>query len=70
MIVLAGLVFAGGCRRGENKAANAPPPAITLGPEDTALVTRAPIQSGPAITGTLAAENEATIRSLLSGAVL
>jgi membrane fusion protein, multidrug efflux system len=66
-------VLAAGCGRGkkdEAAAANAPQPPIVLGPEDTALVTRAPIQTGPALTGTLTAERQATVRAQLSGSVL
>jgi membrane fusion protein (multidrug efflux system) len=71
ILLLASAVLAG-CGRGGDKeaAANAPPPPISLGPEDTAVVTRAPIQSGPALTGTLAAEQQATVRAQLSGSVL
>ncbi|HEV2854159.1 MAG TPA: efflux RND transporter periplasmic adaptor subunit [Thermoanaerobaculia bacterium] len=70
LILLALTAF--GCHRGGGKdaAANAPPPPIVLGPEDTAVVVRAPIQSGPALTGTLAAEQQATVRAQLSGSVL
>jgi len=66
------LILAAGCRRngGKDAAANAPPPPIVLGPEDTAVVVRAPIQSGPALTGTLTAEQQATVRAQLSGSVL
>jgi membrane fusion protein (multidrug efflux system) len=61
-----------GCGRGKKEAAaaEAPQPPIVLGPEDTALVTRAPIQSGPALTGTLSAERQATIRAQIAGSVL
>ncbi|HKI03613.1 MAG TPA: efflux RND transporter periplasmic adaptor subunit [Thermoanaerobaculia bacterium] len=70
LILAAGLTS--GCGRGKEEAAaaNAPQPPMVLGPEDTALVTRAPIQSGPALTGTLTAERQATVRAQLSGSVL
>ncbi|MBW8874170.1 MAG: efflux RND transporter periplasmic adaptor subunit [Acidobacteria bacterium] len=70
LISLIGLMLFAGCRRGGNQAAKAPPPALSLGAEDTALVMKAPIQSGPAVTGTLAAKTQATIRSQLAGSVL
>jgi RND family efflux transporter MFP subunit len=58
-----------GCHR-KDKAAQAPPPILSLGAEDTAVAMNAPIQSGPAITGTLAAKTQATIRAQLAGSVL
>jgi membrane fusion protein, multidrug efflux system len=70
LIALAGLLLSASCRRGNKAAANAPPPVLALGPEDTAVVTKAPIQSGPAVTGTLAAKTQATIRAQLAGSVL
>lgn len=72
LFLLISLILAAGCRRngGKDAAANAPPPPIVLGPEDTAVVVRAPIQSGPALTGTLTAEQQATVRAQLSGSVL
>jgi RND family efflux transporter MFP subunit len=69
--LLVTLALAGGCKRGGGQAAEAtPPPPMVLGPEDTALVMRAPIQSGPAITGTLAADRQATLRAQIAGSVL
>jgi RND family efflux transporter MFP subunit len=70
LIVLAGLFLLAGCHRKDKAAANAPPPPLNLGPEDTAVVAKAPIQSGPAVTGTLAAKTQATIRAQLAGSVL
>lgn len=66
------VLTAAGCHKdgGKEAAANTPPPPISLGPEDTAVVTRAPIQSGPALTGTLTAERQATVRAQLAGSVL
>jgi RND family efflux transporter MFP subunit len=65
------LTLGAGCKRGGSKeAANTPPPAINLGPEDTAVVMNAPIESGPAVTGTLAAKQEATVRAQIAGSVL
>lgn len=69
LILLVGLFLLAGCHR-KDKAAQAPPPTLALGAEDTAVVTNAPIQSGPAITGTLAAKTQATVRAQLAGSVL
>ena len=68
-----------GCRKGDAKAAEtdgapggtaATAPAMTIGPENVAIVTRGPLASGPAISGALRAEREATLRAEASGAVL
>src|SRR5436305_6729566 len=60
------------CRKGADKkaAANAAPQPIVLGPEDTAVVARGPVQSGPALTGTLAAERQASVRAQIAGSIL
>jgi membrane fusion protein (multidrug efflux system) len=67
------LVAGGGCRKGganaKNGAAAAPQP-ILLGPEDTAVVARGSLQSGPSLTGTLTAERQAMIRAQIAGSVL
>jgi membrane fusion protein, multidrug efflux system len=71
VLLLLTLTLGTGCKRGGGKeAASTPPPAVNLGPEDTAVVMKAPIQSGPAVTGTLAAEQQATVRAQLAGSVL
>jgi RND family efflux transporter MFP subunit len=49
---------------------NAPPPEIVLGPADTALVVRGPVETGPALSGTLQPQIEATVRAQSSGTVL
>jgi RND family efflux transporter MFP subunit len=51
-------------------AKNAPPPEIVLGPADTALVVRGPVETGPALSGTLQPQVQATIRAQSSGTVL
>lgn len=71
LILLAVPALAAGCHKGKDKeASKAPPPVIALGAEDTAVAARSPIQSGPAVTGTLAAKTQATIRSQLAGSLL
>jgi membrane fusion protein, multidrug efflux system len=60
-----------GCRRGGPEAAEStPPPEIVLGPEDTAVVVRGPIESGPLLSGSLMAREEATVRAQIGGTVL
>jgi RND family efflux transporter MFP subunit len=53
-----------------DSAAAAAPAVMTIGPENMAVVVRDTIQSGPAISGTLAPENQATLRAELGGTVL
>jgi RND family efflux transporter MFP subunit len=72
LLLAAALAAGGGCRKGADKAAaaNAPQQPIVLGPEDTAVVGRGPVQSGPALTGTLAPERQAMVRAQIAGSVL
>src|SRR5688572_31699820 len=46
------------------------PPSVAVGPENVAVVTQGEISSGPAISGALAPEREATVRAQVPGAVL
>ncbi|MGH7713522.1 MAG: efflux RND transporter periplasmic adaptor subunit [Gemmatimonadaceae bacterium] len=67
-ILLSSLAACGG---ESNKAqAEATPPVVTIGPEAVALVERQRIATGPAVSGTLAAEREANVRAELGGTVL
>jgi RND family efflux transporter MFP subunit len=63
----------GACGRGgeeEKNAQNQQPPEIVLGPADTAVVVQGPVTSGPALSGTLVATDQATVRAQLGGTVL
>lgn len=51
-------------------SAAAGPAAVAVGPEAITVVTLATLNSGPAISGSLAAEKTASIRSEVSGAVV
>jgi RND family efflux transporter MFP subunit len=51
------------------KEGDAPNAVVTIGTENIAVVTRDSLASGPAVSGTLAPEREATLRAQLSGAV-
>jgi membrane fusion protein (multidrug efflux system) len=65
------LALVAGCHKGGKNGDEAKQqPPMVLGPEDVAVVARGPVQSGPAITGTLAAERQATVRAQISGSVL
>lgn len=70
--LLLSLVLLAACGRGKEKEAakNAPPPEIVLGSADTALVVRGPVETGPALSGTLQPQVEATVRAQAAGTVL
>lgn len=69
MAVLA--VTAAGCRRSEADAMTEDAAgAVTIGRENIATVRRESLSSGPAISGTLTPEREATIRAQVGGSVL
>ncbi len=71
------LLAAAGCKKGGDAAAKtgkdgkpALPPTMALGPEDTAVVTPGAVENGPALTGTLTAQRQASIRAQIAGSVL
>ena len=72
LLLLPALMAGAGCHKsgkaGDSAAKQQPP--MVLGPEDVAVVARGPVQSGPAITGTLAAQRQATVRAQISGSIL
>jgi RND family efflux transporter MFP subunit len=74
-LLLLALVAGAGCHKSgkagdkNDQDAKQQPPMV-LGPEDVAVVARGPVQSGPAITGTLTAERQATVRAQISGSIL
>ena len=70
LAVLAALVTAAGCRRGDANAEPAGAEAVVIGPENIVVVTEQEIRTGPALSGTLAPEREATIRAELQGPVM
>ena len=53
----------------EAKAANGDE-TVVVGPENTAVVQQGTVTSGPVISGSLAAERDATLRAQIGGAVL
>lgn len=69
----AGLVLAVGaaaCKKDEVPKAAAATPGMIVGPENVAIVKSQQIRSGPALSGTLTPEEQATVRAEVSGAVL
>lgn len=67
LVVLVVLVLSGCGRKQEQQAAA--PPEIVLGPADTAIVVRGEVATGPALSGTLTAQEQATVRAQLGGTV-
>lgn len=72
LLLTATLLFGcGGDKKEKEEAAkNAAPPEIVLGPEDTAMVVQGPIASGPSLSGSLSAQEQATVRAQVAGSVL
>ena len=66
------LLLGAACKSGKNEeaAAATPPATVTVGPENIALVRQQQVTSGPVISGSLAAEREATLRAQTAGSVL
>jgi len=61
---------AAGCRRGDANAEPAGNQSVVIGPENIVVVTEQEIRTGPALSGALAPEREATIRAELSAPVV
>ena len=71
-VALLSVLALAGCNRGADASpadADATP-VITVGAENVAVVTMQTIQSGPSISGSLAAEKEATLRAEVAGPVV
>jgi RND family efflux transporter MFP subunit len=70
-MVFVAVTFAG-CKRGEagDAKAEAAPAPTTVGTENVVVVSLAELASGPAISGNLQAEQEATVRAQIGGTVL
>lgn len=70
-LLLVAWLALGAC--GEREAASATPtipPAVAVGPENVAVVTEGELSAGPAISGALSPEREATVRAQVPGAVM
>jgi RND family efflux transporter MFP subunit len=62
-------LIAAGCKREDVNAASAPPAGMLVGPENIFVVKAQEIRTGPAISGTLQPEEQATVRAEVGGAV-
>ncbi|HVF38447.1 MAG TPA: efflux RND transporter periplasmic adaptor subunit [Gemmatimonadaceae bacterium] len=70
LVPFAALIL-GSCNRGTAaEAGNGAAETMTIGTENIAVVTQGSLVSGPAISGALMPEREATVRAQLSGSVL
>lgn len=70
LLLVAGLAL-GACNGKEAESATpGTPPGVAVGPENITVVTEGELSSGPAISGALAPEREATVRAQVSGAVM
>lgn len=70
-LILPLLAFAlGACERGDAADAAEAPPVVTVGAENVAVVRVDSIETGPAVSGTLAPEQQANVRAEISGTVL
>jgi membrane fusion protein, multidrug efflux system len=67
--ILVLLLAVGGCGRKKPAAPPATPPVV-LGPENLAVAQDTNVQSGPTISGALAAEREADVRAEVGGSIL
>ena len=70
LALAASLIGAASCRRGDANAEPAGTDSVVIGPENIVVVVEQDIRTGPALSGTLAPEREATIRAELQGPVV
>ena len=64
------IVLMAGCKGADATKAATTPSGVLVGPENIAVVKTQEIRSGPAISGTLQPEEQATVRAEVGGAVL
>jgi len=70
LTLAATMAAAAGCRRGDANAEPAGNQSVVIGPENIVVVAEQEIRTGPALSGALAPEREATIRAELSAPVV
>ena len=71
-VALLSVLVVAGCNRGADASTTeeTAAPVIAVGPENVSVVALQTIQSGPTISGSLAAEKEATLRAEVPGPVV
>lgn len=70
LAVMATLVVSASCKRGDANAEPAGNDSVVIGPENIVVVVDQEIRTGPALSGTLAPEREATIRAEVQAPVV
>jgi membrane fusion protein (multidrug efflux system) len=70
LVLAAAALGAGACKKNDASAAPAKQETMLVGPENVAVVRAEQIRTGPALSGSLAPEKQATIRAEMSGAVV
>jgi membrane fusion protein, multidrug efflux system len=69
-IAAAALLIIAGCKGADTSKAATTTPAMLVGPENIAVVKAEEIRSGPALSGTLQPEEQASVRAEIGGTVL
>jgi RND family efflux transporter MFP subunit len=69
-MALAGVVLLAGCRRGQGAAPEIGSQVVTVGPENIVVAQAGLVHTGPALSGNLKAERQATVRAEVGGPVL
>jgi membrane fusion protein (multidrug efflux system) len=70
LTLAAALVASASCKRGDANAEPAGNDSVVIGPENIVVVVDQEIRTGPALSGTLAPEREATIRAEIQAPVV
>jgi RND family efflux transporter MFP subunit len=69
-LAVAAMVFTACNGQEAESATPTTPPGVAVGPENIAVVSQGDLSSGPAISGALGPEREATVRAQVPGAVM
>ncbi len=70
LTVLAGVAWLGGCQRSQGAAPENEQQVVTVGPENIVVAQAGLVHTGPALSGNLKAERQATVRADVAGPVL
>ena len=70
VLLTSSLALLSACGAGAEKPAEEEAPAVQIGSENVVFVTRGTVVAGPAISGELRAQREATVRAEIGGAIV
>ena len=70
LLAAASVLALGACNRGSEAEAADAPTTVVVGAENVVVVQEDTLETGPAVSGTLAPEREAQVRAEMSGSVL